>query len=347
MRVHSNSRTRSIAAFVLCALSATACGGQASGEDGTSYEGDLGSAEQPIQNGTLVSEENSGFPKLVTSGGLCSSVLLNNSWALTANHCSAVAGNVLTMGSQQQTISRVVSAPGGVDAALVQVSSPFSMNGSTSGYWRLWEAKNPTSLIGQSVTCYARGRTTPDVVSDGLLRSGTGVIAAVGQNYMALNHPSGQVALLGDSGGGCLISTTIGPALVMGIAGAGAVGGTSYPTMGAAIGLLDRWLMETMYPNRDFICHGTECMTTKSQLANNSVMQTGWLPCKGRPFQWQASINFQTDGDFFEVNSVRYAGNGYVGSSSTLAGGTPLTMFEVTNGSLNSRGVNWLLAQCL
>lgn len=307
-------------------------------------EGDVDLVAGEINNGTPINPENSGQVEVLTGSGRCSGTLLANSWVLTAKHCGAATGNTLNMGSQQRTVASVAIHPD-LDQALLKTSAPFVMNGSATGFWRLWEPADPLKFFNQQVTCYGYGRATINGPS-GTLRTGTGVIHGVSSYNLGLHHPSGQFSLEGDSGGGCYVQTTIGPALVMTMSGAGTIGDIAFETMGAPVHRASRWIMETMYPNKTFWCHGLECMTTMASLPNNSSFGTFWRPCAGRPWRWKALIDFRTDGDYVTLGAMRFDGR-WILDLTTITPPSSLSISLRTNATLQSRGFEWMRAECL
>ncbi len=157
----------------------------------------------PIVNGTTQTVTSQGVLRLITSA--CSATLLDNQWALTAAHCGPHVGDTASMGTQSQTIARVVNHPdvaSGVDVALVQLSSPMTMNGSTTGFRRL--LRRSVAPQGSSVRCFGYGRSDNTAGTDATLRMAVLSVGGGANNeYIFLPNASGQAAAPGDAGGPC------------------------------------------------------------------------------------------------------------------------------------------------
>src|SRR4051794_16418677 len=77
---------------LLLAAASSGCIAADQGSEGDFESHDVGEAEEPIVNGTTVTATGLGYPKVftrldATTGALCSSSLLTNSWVLTSKHC--------------------------------------------------------------------------------------------------------------------------------------------------------------------------------------------------------------------------------------------------------------------
>lgn len=129
---------------------------------------------EAVVNGDAVTIEEQHALGLVTVVGLCSGVLLVNDWALTAGHCvapnrtqpsnvvfsmrgiapdpdtTATADAIYLFGGYSDEI--------GPDLALVHLSTPFVIDGASSGFAnQLWPG-SPDSLINPNVTVTAYGQ---------------------------------------------------------------------------------------------------------------------------------------------------------------------------------------------
>ena len=157
------ARSRLLAATPLFLFPLAACG--------SNMDESISKESAAIIGGTKVPATNHGVVRLVSTK--CSATLLNNQWALTANHCGSQIGDSATMNGQTRTISRVVPHPSvslGVDVALVQLSSPMSMNGSTTGFRRLLRRSDATD--GTIVSCFGYGGTSNAPGTSATLRTG-------------------------------------------------------------------------------------------------------------------------------------------------------------------------------
>lgn len=140
-------------AFSACLLAATGCVG---------VDDDLGENQQAIVGGTAA--QITSFPWQVSLQGqgqhFCGGSIISPTWILTAAHCVAegapekiVAGvsKISQSGSgQSRTVKRVISYPGytgpetGKDAALIELNSPLTLNGTTVAAIELLTSANAT-----------------------------------------------------------------------------------------------------------------------------------------------------------------------------------------------------------
>lgn len=167
---------------------------------------DFGEETSGIINGTAVPADNSGMVRLIHDSTMCSGTLLTNDWVLTANHCDNAVGDTVTMGAQSRTVKRVLPHPDisfGVDVALVQLTSPMTMNNSNSGFRRQVESSLLT--VGTQVTCFGYGNNTFHTGAGSTLRSAVLNIQNGANNlYVFIPNATGQIMWRGDSGGTCL-----------------------------------------------------------------------------------------------------------------------------------------------
>lgn len=334
---------------------------------GTTAE-DTGESQQAIYNGTTVTKTGTGNVLVNGSTSYCSGVLLTNNWVLTARHCELTSSTQIVMDyntsvQQVRSVVQVVVNPNGWDVALVKVNSPFDINGSPGypSYYGYAKRMYPwDDLLNQTVTGWGYGA---NAVSGGgeptgqhVLRSGTMQVTQTGFFFDAppyTNNPGiamapspNQLIFEGDSGG----ATTLNPLQGLNTLAAMSIGGTldsnGAPATGYAIptASFSQWAIKTMYPNRDLICHGVECMTTQAALANGSGLDTSWAPCGGYRASWEAQLSLENNADFFYINGRALTGYG------TFSGVEPpgaIWLQLRTNGSVQSPGVNWLRIRCI
>ena len=205
-----------------------------------------------IVNGNAVTVAEQQQKALVTlNNGACSGVLITNDWALTAGHC--VDTNRLTPGNIRVTLNgttitgQAVYLFGGFadevgpDLALLHLSAPFNIAGSTTSFRnQLWNG-NPHGLFGKTIAFYGQGQTGCTgaatgggtyLAADFVIDSGDYVAAArpnnpttpppstnfskaVGGPFFKISRTSrGQIPRPGDSGGASFIFENGTPMLV-------------------------------------------------------------------------------------------------------------------------------------
>lgn len=178
----------------LAALSLVACGA----------EGEPGETDAPIINGTSISLGANSFVRFYTAG--CSGMLVDNSWALTAAHCAVHVGDSVYMDSQTRTADRVVNHPDlqyGVDIALVHLSAPMAVGGSTSGFRR--NLRTTLAPAGSIVRCFGYGKSYDGPGVDAQLRlAQLAVGGGASSVYFFVPNAQGQSIAQGDAGGTCL-----------------------------------------------------------------------------------------------------------------------------------------------
>jgi hypothetical protein len=315
-----------------------------------------GGAERPqIIGGTVISAENTGAVLITSDGFLCSGTLLSNEWALAAAHCHFDVGTpsniAITMGSQSTTGVFAVTHPS-LDFALVKFSTPFKMNGSTSGYRVSVYADSTQSLSGKTVRVWAYGCNAyngPDpeqcTGDDGTLRQAFYVVknAPVDDFSFSLVVPNsaGQSPAPGDSGSGAFVLTPQGYAL------AGVFKGPdeqrpenwrdwalSYVN-GTPIALPTQWFIG-----------GNNPTFLKSPLPNNDNDSHTWNPCPGSTFSYSPTFNLEKGNDFISIVAGGSPLN-LSGSGTTICKGSgAITVTLKTNGSNRSVGLSSMPITC-
>lgn len=199
----------------------------------------LGEAELEIINGNAVARGSlawRGIVRVNSSIGLCTGTLLSNRIVLTARHCvrtwtgngfGAAGTNIrVTLegptAADDQTITATrtrepnTNTLNAGDYALIELSAPMEVGGSTDGFVNPIYDDTDASLVGQSVFCAGYGNNTEAVVRRGIgvggggagtLRSATLTVGASGGNTITLNRNRGnQIGAPGDSGSTCFVN---------------------------------------------------------------------------------------------------------------------------------------------
>ena len=182
-------------------------------------------------------QQDKGLVILSSPSGTCSGVLIVNDWVLTAGHCAIrnrlapkniqVALNGVTIAADAVYLFGGYVDEVGPDLALMHLSAPFNVNGSTTGFRnQIWSGA-ARNLIGKTVASYGQGRNVcagrtgsgtyraGDFVVErrayaalGLPndpanppRSGNFVERTAGPYYQLLRNANGRIHRPGDSGG--------------------------------------------------------------------------------------------------------------------------------------------------
>ena len=136
----------------------------------------------------------------------CAATLLRNDWAVTARDCLQTSQLEnrrtvrLDMNGRIHSSRQVVVHPA-YNVALVQVSTPFTIAGSVTGYER--PIRRTNMRRGNVVTCVGAGGTLPV-----RLRQAFGRVSAAGPDHFAVERQFGQPLLDRDQGGACHEAST-------------------------------------------------------------------------------------------------------------------------------------------
>jgi hypothetical protein len=117
-------------------------------------------ATAEVVNGSLVSAASEAQLGLVrVNGGSCSGVLYRNDWVFTAAHCVNAAnqsGAQVSYVGQSVVSDRVHVVPN-TDVAMIHLATPFTVNGSTTGFTQSVEARAPSDYVSTTLRCYGQG----------------------------------------------------------------------------------------------------------------------------------------------------------------------------------------------
>jgi hypothetical protein len=194
-------------------------------------EPELATDESEVIVGDVFPAANSGYVRLGTSQGGCSGTMMTNSFVLTAKHCFgptdlAVPTNVSVMMSPQSTTAAAIMLHPSADVALMRLTSPLAMNGSTTGFQGLlYPLATNTLAPGTVLTCRGYG------INDWNAETGFGTLRTAdlpvrGVNFtwwfewydLAVNkNARGQFLAPGDSGGSCFKHMANGEKVLAGV----------------------------------------------------------------------------------------------------------------------------------
>lgn len=176
----------------------------------------LDSNAQEVVNGNVISDQTAavyGLARVNWGTLLCSGVIYKNSWVLTASHCfnftTPTSGVTVTVGGVTYASDRVRTVST-ADLALVHLTSPIPVNGSTTGYTVPFYQGTLPSLQGQGLYCFGYGTNsfapTGGALIDGRARWAYLTVSSFyveGPFYSFAPNASGQILGGGDSGGPC------------------------------------------------------------------------------------------------------------------------------------------------
>ncbi len=247
----------------------------------------IDSESSEILGGTLVAPEGSGFVFLqAPSLDLCSGTLVTAEWILTAKHCfepsdlENIGGITAQMGRTSANFpilrhaTEVVGHPD-LDLALVHLDSGFDMP--AANYDKSILAADPSTLVGQTVSCFGYGRGTVNGTSGVLRTANLQVLSYSGTTLTVARNAQAQIPYLGDSGGTCLTTANGGETALAGVI-VTANGDPNNPGTASLIAgtFLGSWVSEALM-DRVLIADNGQCLDVPNDSRAITNLQT--FPC--------------------------------------------------------------------
>lgn len=244
-------------------------------------EDDLGSAAEPVVNGTPASPTTMGVARVQTPTQACSGTMLTNSWVLSARSCFTAedvrnpAQVSVSLGSATRVGAEVLLSPH-YEVALVRLSAPHALGllATTRG----WEVNLYVgTLQGLAVRCmgYGSGTYTDAGVGTTLRQADVRFIDGADGALSVTPNASGQVPWVGDTGGPCFASTPDGRRLLAGVATSFAYVGTSAtPTARYQRAWVFRpWAAESLVSHELVMRHSGRCVRARDRLPGSLLDQ--------------------------------------------------------------------------
>jgi hypothetical protein len=355
--LHARTTMKRNSAFIL-ALTTSGLLLEACGLPPNDAPDQVGEEQQSILNGfgPLGSDRTANIVVVCAngSGWACTGTMYNNNSVLTAAHCFGCGGTstapptaaTVSLNGQNIGSSNWVQHPS-LDVAMITLSSPMSIGGSTSGFQSSVYSWTADSLVGQQLQ------------ADGYAAAPTLLwmpvkAASVPDQYSIHNVPvySTQSYQGGDSGGptwrfwnGVPFQTGVfkGP-----------------DSMKPEV--FEQWAFEVAYnapihiPMADpqgrgmwYVPNATHPDFTHTPLPNNWYGNTNYFnPCKGstNKWIWKAAYDMESGYDYFYITDSykthSLTGNGYVWDY-----GLNSVLLEVKSDySVQSNGPKWMTVQC-
>jgi hypothetical protein len=168
-------------------------------------------AREPIMNGwTFTNDRVVKISYQLNGGGwYCSGTMLTNNAVLGAAHCAGGSSYSVDLNGQKAGVSNIYTHPGGIDVAVFILSSPMTINGSTSGWKSAMYTGTAASLANQWLYPQGFGPSTCGG-TDANLHEGVMLAGNADQYTIGYNNPScngspyctaGYDTTGGDSGG--------------------------------------------------------------------------------------------------------------------------------------------------
>lgn len=299
----------------------------------------------------------------------CTGTMITNDWVLTASHCfgslPTPSSVTATLNGTTKTGLRYVRHPS-LDYALLQLSSPMTINGSTSGHKSFMYTHSASSLIGQNFQLQGFGVSTlADCMAGGGASFGTmryaGLDAVNFDQYnIQYNDSSGNnwASGPGDSGAPYWKFFNGNPYQV----GIQKSGNCTTASFAANPEAFNQWVFEVVYnapihvptvnaANQGlwFIGGAFPQFWDRPLLNSKNLTAPAFDSCSGLSGtnRYAYSVNFENGYDFFNiqdsVSTINLTGNG--GGVANGRSGA-ITLSYTTDSSVQSPGVNWMTVQC-
>jgi len=194
-----------------------------------SRAGDRAAWREPITSGAPTPGDYLEVVRIIADVE-CSGFVVSNQWVITARHCvssvtaSDPGGIVVAFGGSraqpEQTagVAEVVRSAPGPDLALLRLSSPLTINGTSYGYLRRTYPSFSDFVLGTELGCIGWGSKGPQEPPSDSPALGTLTLGAVTPPLVTLQADQlGRQVARGDAGGLCETSLLGGVPLPVGL----------------------------------------------------------------------------------------------------------------------------------